>query len=79
MNTLAFALMWLDKQRSRKGMERAPEVYFFLWAAMFASLGVFLGIFAFRHKTRKIYFQVGIGLLLTQQLIFLMLMYKFFM
>ena len=78
VNTLSFVLMWVDKQRSLKGKERAPEVYFFLWAVMFGSLGVFLGIFTFHHKTRKIYFPLGIGLLLIQQIILLVILNRIY-
>jgi uncharacterized membrane protein YsdA (DUF1294 family) len=76
VNVLAFILMWIDKQRSLKGEERAPEIYFFLWAAMFGSFGIFFGIFTFRHKTRKIYFPLGIGLLLIQQIVLLNFVFK---
>jgi uncharacterized membrane protein YsdA (DUF1294 family) len=68
INLFAFIFVAVDKRKSLKpGAERLPEVYFFLLAACFGSLGIFLGMFVFRHKTRKFYFPLGIGLILAQQ------------
>lgn len=68
INIFAFALVGIDKKRSLNQEPRSPEVLFFLLASMFGSAGIFLGLFIFRHKTRKVYFPVGIGLLLIQQI-----------
>ena len=68
LNVISFVLVGRDKAKSVARTERVPEVYFFFLAVFFASVGVFLGLFTFRHKTNKIYFPLGIGLLLVQQL-----------
>ncbi len=69
MSTLSFLAMWWDKVQSRKsGAERVSEGMLFFLAACFGSLGVFLGMFAFRHKTRKWYFLLGIPLLIAQNI-----------
>jgi uncharacterized membrane protein YsdA (DUF1294 family) len=49
----------------------------FFLAAAFGSVGVYAGMFAFRHKTRKWYFAVGIPLLMLQNLAFLYLAHLF--
>ena len=74
VNVVAFVLVGMDKKRSVNNSERLPEVYLFFIAIFFASLGVFLGMFFFHHKTRKIYFPLGIGLLILQQAAFLILL-----
>ena len=67
INLVAFFVMYLDKVRSRKkGAERIPEGLMFFSAAAFGSIGVFLGMFVFHHKTAKWYFLVGIPLLIAQ-------------
>lgn len=60
--------MAFDKHKAARGQyaERTPEGFLFFLAALFGSFGVFLGMFAFRHKTRKWYFRVGIPLLMLQ-------------
>lgn len=71
MSTLSFLVVWWDKVQSRKsGAERVSEGILFFLAACFGSLGVFLGMFAFRHKTRKWYFLLGIPLLIAENIIF---------
>lgn len=59
-----------DKRKASRGYDinRTPEGFIFFMAAMFGSVGVYIGMLAFRHKTRTWYFQVGIPLLILQNL-----------
>lgn len=70
INIVAFFVMGRDKRKAIRGYnaERAPEGFMFFLATMFGSIGVYLGMLAFRHKTRKWYFQLGIPLLIIQNL-----------
>lgn len=75
--------MLMDKIKSTKrGMERISEGMLFFLATAFGSLGVYAGMFAFRHKTQKWYFLVGIPLLIVQNAVFAYFVYllllKFF-
>jgi uncharacterized membrane protein YsdA (DUF1294 family) len=70
--------MLADKIRSAKpGAERISEGMLFFLAAAFGSLGVYAGMFAFRHKTRKWYFLTGIPLLMIQNAAVIYLLYLF--
>ena len=71
-NFISFILVGLDKKQSTKEGLRFPEAWFFFISVFFASLGVFLGMFVFRHKTHKIYFSIGIGILLIQQILLIL-------
>ena len=67
INLLAFILMWADKARAIRGATtRLSEGLLFFLAAAFGSIGVYLGMFAFRHKTKKWYFLLGVPLLILQ-------------
>ncbi len=70
INLFAFFLMARDKRKAvhGKNAERAPEGFMFFLATVFGSVGVYLGMILFRHKTRKWYFQIGIPLLIIQNL-----------
>lgn len=70
INLIAFIVMGRDKRKSTHGRnaERAPEGFMFFLATMFGSVGVYLGMLVFRHKTRKWYFQIGIPVLIAQNL-----------
>ncbi len=75
LNLVGFVLVGQDKARSVARAERFPEVYFFFLSVFFASFGVLLGMYVFRHKTQKLYFPVGIGLLLFEQTLLIYLAY----
>ncbi|MDD5396739.1 MAG: DUF1294 domain-containing protein [Candidatus Moranbacteria bacterium] len=78
VNLLAFFIMFLDKVRSKKkDAERISEGMLFFLATAFGSVGVFAGMFSFRHKTQKWYFLIGIPLLMLQNAAFLFLTYSF--
>ncbi|MFA5184082.1 MAG: DUF1294 domain-containing protein [Patescibacteria group bacterium] len=67
INLAAFLIMLSDKLSStRSGAERISEGKMFFLAAIGGSLGVYLGMFVFRHKTRKWYFLIGIPLLMLE-------------
>jgi uncharacterized membrane protein YsdA (DUF1294 family) len=70
VNLFAFGVLWLDKIRSRRNDgKRISEGMLFFLATMFGSVGVFAGMFAFRHKTRKWYFLIGIPLLFFENIL----------
>lgn len=67
-NLITFFYVGADKKQSRDHSERTPEVNFFVMSIFFGSLGVLLGMFFFRHKTKKFNFVFGISVLVLQQL-----------
>ena len=73
VNLVAFVWVGIDKNRSVQNSERVPEVYLFFAAIFFSALGVLLGMYYFHHKTHKVYFPLGIGLLCIQQTMLLFL------
>jgi uncharacterized membrane protein YsdA (DUF1294 family) len=67
INLIAFLVMLYDKIRSRKtGAKRISEGKLFFMATAFGSVGVYLGMFVFRHKVKKWYFLTGIPLIMLQ-------------
>ncbi len=78
INMSSFLVMTNDKLKSRRGgnPERIPEGLIFFMAAAFGSVGVYAAMLLFRHKTRKWYFQIGIPLLILQNLFTIYFMYK---
>ena len=67
INVIAFIAMLIDKIKSAKnGSERISEGMLFFMAAALGGLGIYAGMFACHHKTRKWYFMLGIPLLILQ-------------
>ena len=69
MNVLGLALMGIDKRKAVNHRWRIPESHLFLAALLGGSLGAFLGMHLFRHKTRHWYFRYGLPLILAVQLV----------
>lgn len=68
VNVLGFALMGIDKAKARRRAWRIPEKVLFLIAILGGSVGAYLGMFAFRHKTRRLSFVLGLPVILLLQL-----------
>ncbi len=68
LNIFAFFVMANDKRKSIAGgnIERTPEGILFFLAAAGGSLGIYIAMILMRHKTRKWYFQIGIPLIIVQ-------------
>ncbi len=57
-NVVSFALFGIDKQRARAGQRRISERALLLSAAVSGTVGAWVAMSAFRHKTAKRSFQV---------------------
>ncbi len=66
-NVVSFGLFAWDKQRARQGAWRIKEQTLFLWAIIGGSLGGWLGMRVFRHKTRHLKFKWGFPLIVVIQ------------
>ncbi|NLI92315.1 MAG: DUF1294 domain-containing protein [Peptococcaceae bacterium] len=64
INLAGFFTIGLDKSKARKDRWRIPERRFFILAFFGGSLGVYLGMHLFRHKTQHVKFTVGIPLMI---------------
>ena len=78
INLFAFLVMLVDKIKSKKtGAERISEGMLFFLGTIFGSLGVYMGMFVFHHKTKKWYFLLGIPLLLAENIATLAIIYLY--
>lgn len=68
VNIICLALFGLDKRRAQTGAWRIPERDLFLWAIVGGSLGGWLGMQLFRHKTQHLKFKLGFPLIIVLQL-----------
>jgi len=76
INFVAFIIMLIDKNKAVKAnTERISEGTLFFMASAFGAIGVYLGMFVFKHKTRKWYFLIGIPLLIIQNIASFYLLY----
>ena len=69
INLVAFIVYGIDKRQAIKGRWRISEATLFILALVGGALGALLGMLLFRHKTRKLKFQLGIPLILIMEVI----------
>lgn len=68
VNLLAFCLYGLDKGKAKKDKRRIPEATLLLTAVLGGSIGAFLAMRAFRHKTKHKKFTIGVPIIFLCQL-----------
>ena len=68
-NTITFILMGLDKFLARQHLWRIPERTLLLSGLLLGATGGLVGMFVFRHKTKKQKFQILLPLYLILNLV----------
>ena len=68
VNLVAFILYGADKSFAKKGARRIPEKTLLLWAWLGGSIGAFLGMQVFRHKTKKPKFYITVPALMVLEI-----------
>lgn len=66
-NIAGFLLMGLDKWKAKNKRWRVAEKTLFGVSLLGGSVGTWVGMYAFRHKTRHWHFVVGMPLILAVQ------------
>jgi len=69
INAIGFVLMRTDKQKAQKRKYRIPEATLMGCAALGGSIGAWLGMQMFRHKTKHIKFTLGIPVIFGIQVL----------
>ena len=68
INAVAFFVYGIDKLKARKGRWRIPEATLLLLAIVGGSIGAWLGMKAWHHKTMHLKFKYGLPAILLLQL-----------
>jgi uncharacterized membrane protein YsdA (DUF1294 family) len=66
---ISFSFFGIDKRLARKKKTRISEKTLFLIAIVGGAFGAWIGMYFFRHKTKKWYFIVFIPLILLAQIV----------
>ena len=77
INLLGFILMKVDKYYAMNQKYRISEKTFFIISAMLGSLGVYIGMYTFRHKTKHINFTVMVPVLFILNIITVYAIFKY--
>lgn len=69
INILTFLAMWWDKHEAKVGDWRISEKALFILVLLGGGIGGILGMYVFRHKTKKWYFRFGFPIILILEII----------
>ena len=73
INLIGFFVMAIDKHKARKVQSRISERSLFAVVWIGGSIGVLLGIYVFRHKTRHKRFTIGVPFIIVAQVCIVLL------
>lgn len=59
INLIGFLVMFIDKEKAKKGKWRIPEKTLFIITGLGGGIGTTAGMYMFRHKTQKLAFIIG--------------------
>jgi len=76
VNYIAFSLYHLDKKRAIKGSKRISEKNLLTIAALGGTLGAYIGMQKYRHKTNKLSFKLWFYGIFILQIVFIFIFYK---
>ena len=68
VNIIAFIVYGIDKLKARKNLWRIPETTLLLLAVIGGSVGAWLGMRVWHHKTMHLKFKYGIPAILALQI-----------
>lgn len=69
INVIAFLAMLIDKRKAEKGKWRISETTLLLLGVLGGSIGGIIGMYTFRHKTKKMKFTIGMPTILIVEII----------
>lgn len=69
INLLGFVIMFADKKKAEKGKWRVPEKTLFIITLLGGGIGTNIGMYKFRHKTKKARFYIGFPTILVIEVI----------
>lgn len=69
MNLVGIVAMAIDKRKAKKGEWRIKEGTLFIITMLGGGIGTILGMYLFRHKTRKLKFTIGLPTILITEIV----------
>ena len=69
VNFLSILMFFIDKKKAEKNLWRISEKALILVSILGGSVGALIGMYTFRHKTKKLKFTVGIPVILILQIV----------
>ena len=69
INLIGILAMYIDKKKAIKGSWRIPEKTLIMISVLGGGIGTLIGMYLFRHKTKKLKFTIGIPVIIICEII----------
>ena len=69
INIFGIVIMKIDKEKAKNGKYRISEKSLFIIAILLGGVGIYSGMYMFRHKTKHVKFTVGIPITIVLNII----------
>ena len=69
INLIGILAMYLDKKKAIKGSWRIKEKTLIMISVLGGGIGALIGMYLFRHKTKKLKFTIGIPIIIICEVI----------
>lgn len=77
MNLVTFIVYGIDKEKAKRNLWRIPEAHLLLLAIIGGSIGAYLGMHLWHHKTKHVQFRLGIPVIFASQLLLSFFVFHF--
>lgn len=78
INCIGFGAMALDKFKAERAKWRIPEKTLFMITILGGGIGTTVGMYLFRHKTKKLAFTIGFPTILISEIVIIIyLVFKY--
>lgn len=68
LNMIGILIMYVDKTKAKKKAWRIPEKTLFLVSVLGGSIGIWMGMYIFHHKTKHLRFVIGVPMIILIQI-----------
>ncbi len=69
INLIGILAMYIDKKKAIKGSWRIPEKTLIMISVLGGGIGALIGMYLFRHKTKKLKFTIGIPVIIICEIL----------
>ena len=77
INIITFLAMYIDKQKAKKGEWRIKEGTLMTLVLLGGGIGGIVGMYKFRHKTKKLRFTIGFPTILITEIFLVIYLINF--
>ena len=77
INIISFFVMYIDKKKAEQNKYRISEKTLFILALILGGIGIYSGMYKFKHKTKHLKFTIFIPIIIVLNFITIYFIFKY--